>query len=170
MEDSFRDPWRIWYRDHGPALLLYARQVAPSPSLAEDVVQEAFVRTWSHLGDEPGADPRPLLFLNARRAAIDLGRSERSRSARQIAWWHDTDPGPALFERTLEQEERLRDIERGLRELPEAQREVLVLKIWGGLTFDQIARTLAIPANTAASRYRYALEALRDSLAPVHHA
>ena len=39
-----------------------------------------------------------------------------------------------------------------------------MLKIWSGLTFQEIAGTLGIPANTAASRYRYALERLRASM------
>ena len=51
-----------------------------------------------------------------------------------------------------------------LRELPDGPREVLVLKIWGDLTFDQVAEQLDIPPNTAASRYRYALAALRREL------
>jgi RNA polymerase sigma-70 factor (ECF subfamily) len=55
-------------------------------------------------------------------------------------------------------------IQSAMARLPEAQREVLVLKIWGELTFDEIARELDIPLNTAASRYRYALAALRQEL------
>jgi RNA polymerase sigma-70 factor (ECF subfamily) len=46
-------------------------------------------------------------------------------------------------------------------QLPEMYREVITLKMWGGLTFGEIAETLAIPANTAASRYRYGLLELR---------
>jgi len=49
--------------------------------------------------------------------------------------------------------------------LPGEQRETLVLKIWSGLTFAQIAAVLNISANTAASRYRYAIARLRESLA-----
>ena len=45
--------------------------------------------------------------------------------------------------------------------LPAEQREVVVLKIWGDLTFDQIGEQLEISPNTAASRWRYAMEALR---------
>jgi RNA polymerase sigma-70 factor (ECF subfamily) len=56
-------------------------------------------------------------------------------------------------------------IESALARLPEEQRAVLVLKTWGGLTFPQIAAALEIPANTAASRYRYAVEKLRELLA-----
>ena len=55
-------------------------------------------------------------------------------------------------------------LERELRRLPPDQREVLILKFWGGLTFAQVAEALDIPQGTAASRYRLALEALRQPL------
>lgn len=51
-----------------------------------------------------------------------------------------------------------------LRDLPPEQREVVSLKVDGGLTFAEIAGVLDISANTAASRYRYALERLRAAL------
>jgi RNA polymerase sigma-70 factor (ECF subfamily) len=50
--------------------------------------------------------------------------------------------------------------------LPHDQREVLVLKIWNELTFNEIAGALGISQNTAASRYRYALANLKKSLQP----
>ncbi|MGY8716457.1 MAG: RNA polymerase sigma factor, partial [Verrucomicrobiia bacterium] len=53
--------------------------------------------------------------------------------------------------------------------LPSEQREVVVLKVWGGLTFAQIAEQLDLSANTAASRYRYALTKLREALNPVEN-
>jgi RNA polymerase sigma-70 factor (ECF subfamily) len=62
-------------------------------------------------------------------------------------------------------DERRRLIESALGQLPVAQREVLVMKVWGGLTFPQIAAALDVPADTAASRYRYALAKLREQLA-----
>ena len=70
-----------------------------------------------------------------------------------------------LFAGPLEQDERRAAIEAALRELPEDQAEVLVMKIWGGLTFPQIAAALDTAGNTAASRYRYALAKLREQLA-----
>jgi len=60
-------------------------------------------------------------------------------------------------------------LERVLRALPVEQREVLALKIDGGLTFEEIAEALNVKANTAASRYRYALERLRAALARSSH-
>jgi RNA polymerase sigma-70 factor (ECF subfamily) len=50
--------------------------------------------------------------------------------------------------------------------LPHDQREVLVMKIWNELTFAEIATALEISQNTAASRYRYALAALKKTLQP----
>ena len=80
----------------------------------------------------------------------------------------DTDGGreaPApIFETPREGADRREAIETALRELPDEQREVLGLKIWGDLTFDQVAEQLDLPPNTAASRYRYALAALRREL------
>ena len=59
---------------------------------------------------------------------------------------------------------RRTDHRRALAALPTEQREVIVMKIWGGLTFKGIGNVLRISPNTAASRYRYALEALRSHL------
>ena len=55
-----------------------------------------------------------------------------------------------------------------LAELPPEQRAVAHLKLWTGLTFEQIAAALEIPPNTAASRYRYALDKLRARLRPLY--
>src|SRR5262249_37983402 len=60
-------------------------------------------------------------------------------------------------------------VEGALRSLPGEQREVLVLRIWGGLTFAEIATALDQSINTVASRHRYALDALRRQLKPYAH-
>ena len=70
-----------------------------------------------------------------------------------------------MFAGPLEQAERRNAISAALGELPDEQREVVVMKIWGRLSFPQIAEALEISPNTAASRYRYALAKLREQLA-----
>ncbi len=57
-------------------------------------------------------------------------------------------------------------VEDALRALPSEQREVVYLKVYEGLTFREIGERCGVGANTAASRYRYALEALRSVLEP----
>ncbi len=73
--------------------------------------------------------------------------------------------GDSMFEPTGLLAEQRELVQYALAQVSIAQREVLVLKIWQGLTFPQIAEALDIPVNTAASRYRYALTALRRLLA-----
>jgi RNA polymerase sigma-70 factor (ECF subfamily) len=65
------------------------------------------------------------------------------------------------FDTSVEDRERNQLIQDAMSRLPEMYREVVTLKVWGGLTFAEIAETLGIPANTAASRYRYGLIELR---------
>ncbi len=161
--------WKDWIDAHGPRLLLCARQWTRSLADAEDVLQEAFVRYWRHQRELPG-DPQALLVTSIRRAAIDLARREDRRIAREEKAEVECGEGGALFTKLPgEGDERRREIEAALRVLPPEQREVLVLKIWQEFTFDQIGETLGIPPNTAASRYRYALIALRKQLEPLCH-
>jgi RNA polymerase sigma-70 factor (ECF subfamily) len=164
MEDEPKhDSWTNWFQLYGPKLLLCARQWTRSLADAEDVLQEAFIRYWKHQRHLPG-EPMALLVTSVRRAALDLGRRDGRRVARE-EWAAETEGAPvALFERSLEDDDRRLAIEDALRRIPPEQREVLVLKIWGELTFEQIAAELDLPPNTAASRYRYALAALRREL------
>jgi len=99
-----------------------------------------------------------------RRAAWDLARREARRAGREAYAESGRDDFEPCFVPPVEGEERRAAIEGALGRLPEEQREVLVLKIAGDLTFDQIGAQLEVSANTAASRYRYALGALRKEL------
>jgi RNA polymerase sigma-70 factor, ECF subfamily len=167
--NSDHDTWKRWFHEHGPKLLLCARQWTRSLADAEDVVQEAFVRFWRHqrhLGGEPTA----LLLTSVRRAACDLARRETRRATREQRAEGGLEDNDPLFAPSPDGDDRCVAIEAALQRLPAEQREVLALKIWGELTFEQIATQLGIPANTAASRYRYALAALRQELTSTCHA
>ena len=101
----------------------------------------------------------PLVYVTLRRRAVDLARSTDRRAAREEAvieinenYW---------FDDRIEQQETARLIDRAMKRMPKKFREVVMPKIWSELTFAQIAETLDIPLNTAASRYRYGLESLR---------
>ncbi|MBI2813895.1 MAG: sigma-70 family RNA polymerase sigma factor [Opitutae bacterium] len=170
MEATYeRSTWKQWLEAHGPKLLLCARQWTRSFADAEDVVQEAFVRYWRHQRHLPG-DPQALLVTSIRRAALDHARRQARRAAREEKADGGLEERDCAFEpQPGEDAGRRQEIEAALQRLPSVQREVLVLKIWNELTFGQIGATLEIPANTAASRYRYALAALRKELKPAHH-
>jgi RNA polymerase sigma-70 factor, ECF subfamily len=160
------DPWRACYQQLAPRLVLYARQWVGSQADAEDVVQAAFVRFWRH---RPDAEPEhyPLLYTAVRTSALDLLRGNERRVRREADERVEVLRGDTpCFDATVEQREHGEAVETALARLPQEQREVIVLKIWGDLTFAQIAQTLDESINTIASRYRYALEALRRHFQP----
>lgn len=154
------DDWQTWFDRHGAALVLLARQFVGSRADAEDVVQEAFVRFWR--SRERVNDSAPFVFACVRRCALDWQRSRQRQTQREEqAARPEAEP---LFAEAVDNERRAA-IEIALQELPAEQSEVLVMKVWGELTFSQIAEALETSPNTAASRYRYALAKLRETLA-----
>jgi RNA polymerase sigma-70 factor (ECF subfamily) len=154
------DEWSAWLDEHGPALVLLARQWVATRADAEDVVQEAFVRCWRSR-DRVEA-PAAYLFACVRHCALDWQRGHNRRQRREsLVARSEVEP---LFTARIEQEERRLAVEKALARLPKDQAEVLVMKIWGGLTLGQIAGALETSVNTIASRYRYALSKLREQL------
>jgi RNA polymerase sigma-70 factor, ECF subfamily len=155
------DHWAAWLDQHGAALVLLAGQWVGSRADAEDVVQEAFVRFWR--SRQRATDATAYLYACVKHCALDWQRVRNRRYRREEAAARPE--RETWFAGPVEQEERRAVIDVALRSLPDNQREVLVMKIWGGLSFPQIAEALRISANTAASRYRYALAKLREQLA-----
>lgn len=154
------DEWRAWLDAHTAKLLLYARQQTRNAADAEDVLQEALLDSWRKAdGHEP---PLPLVFATIRRRAIDQARSNDRRARREQA-----DEAERWFAPEIEPRDNQRLLEDAVKHLTPIYREVITLKTWGGLTFREIAETIGVPLNTAASRYRYALDELRGLLKEV---
>ncbi len=155
------EDWKTCFAQLAPALLLFARRWTHSQADAEDVVQEAFVRFWRH---QHSLANRGLLYATVRSTALDRLRREQRRSRREAlsAVDHAEHCDP-VFEPEDEGQQLLAA---AVARLPNEQREVVTLKIWNELTFAEIAVALEISQNTAASRYRYALGALKKILQP----
>ena len=161
MEDVDTDEnWKSCFSQLAPGLVLFARQWARSAADAEDIVQEAFVRFWKK---QHSFENRGLLYAMVRSIALDFLRRDSRRAKRESAAMSDADHA---VEPAFEiEDDSQRAVVAALDLLPNEQREVLVMKIWNDLTFAEIANALAISQNTAASRYRYALTALKKNLA-----
>jgi RNA polymerase sigma-70 factor (ECF subfamily) len=144
------------YRLHGAALVLFAVSIVGERASAQDVVHQVFLKLMQHDGLQSATDKKAYLFACVRNAAFN----EQKLQARNIA----LDPDSVWLTsvpRDLAEEANLKH---ALVALPEDQREVIVLHIWGELTFSQIGDVLGLSSNTAASRYRYALAKLRSSM------
>ncbi len=161
MSESKNTDWRTWLDLNGSKLLMFARQQSHRNSDAEDLLQEAFVKSWKVAGEEVTSFLTALVFKNIRRLAIDKVRSYKSRVKREQLYSDDNYSSGTSFQRSLEDSERKMFLQNAVDKLPERQKEVVMLKIWGELTFEQVAETLDAPINTVVSRYRYALDKLK---------
>ena len=160
MENVATDEnWKTCFSKLAPGLMLFARQWTRSAADAEDVVQEAFVKFWRRNHD---VGNRGLLYATVRSVALDLIRRDSRRARREATAVSGVDQS---VQPEFDIEDDLqRALVAALDLLPAEQREVLTLKIWNELTFAEIATALGISQNTAASRYRYALAALKKNL------
>lgn len=141
------------YHDLGPVLLAYARSLIREAASAEDVVHQVFLKLIAGRESLP-AEPRPYLFRAVRNASLNHVRAVGRHAATRGA--------PPVFSAPEHLSALVPDVERALAALPSEQREVVVLRVWGGLTFDEAAGLTGVSPNTAASRYRYGLARLRE--------
>ena len=156
------------FTDHHRAVYAAAYRVLGDPVLAQDVVQDVFLRLWRRPGayNPSRGDLATYLRLMARSRALDLWREsqDRGRAAERLKIVFDSpSTDPADLDHDGEQ------VREAMRQLPESQREALVLAYWGGLTAAQIAQQANVPLGTAKSRLRLGLARMRDEL-PVESA
>lgn len=155
------------YVEHAPRLFAFVLNLVRDEADTRDVLQEVFCR----LARRPGAlagviEVRGFLIRSAHHAAVDLIRRRDSRERRHrgageeiFLFARDGDPDANTFRAALAS---------ALGELPPEQRAVVHLKLWEGLTFEEIAGALELSPNTAASRYRYGVDKLRERLRPLY--
>ena len=158
------------YDKHAQALFAFLLNFTRDEDDTRDVLQEVFVK----LARQPRLlrgvrDERAFLIRLAHNAAIDLMRRRGTRARHHEQFGEETET-VSPFAPTDDPDERTfrTELAGALGELPPDQRAVVHLKLWEGLTFEQIAETLGIPPNTAASRYRYGLDKLRERLRPLY--
>jgi len=156
------------YDEHAQALFAFLLDFTGSDADTRDVLQEVFIRLaregarWPDVRNERG-----FLIRMAHNLAVDLIRRRDARTRNHDLFGNErmpsmeaaADPDESTFQIALET---------ALAELPGDQRAVVHLKAWGGLTFEEIATALDISPNTAASRYRYGIDKLRDRLRPLY--
>ncbi len=157
--------WKDWLNENASRLLAYARQRCESMEEAEDVLQDALIKLWHYQEERDYRPPDiPLAFSVLRYIGLDHGRKKGRQEKRNQKIVQFQSGQDEWLDPTAEDTEDAIILRREVDQLPEKLREVLVLKIWSGLTFAEIADLLKISNNTAASRYRYALQQLQKKL------
>lgn len=149
---------RTLYEEHGHALLAYAISLLRDRSASEDVLQQVFVKL---LQGRVAISGPPLHYVY--RAVRNTALNHRRNHSRETEL---TSNGNWLVS-PLGKEEIGIALQSALGGLPEEQREIVVLRVWGQLTLEEAALALDVSINTAASRYRYALAKLKERLRPL---
>ena len=147
------------FHSHSRSLVRLASLLVDDPETAEDLVQEAFIslyRHWPRVRDPAAA----VGYLRA--ATLNLARTRVRRRRRERLFTPDVPPPAAPADTGALGRDVTDTVLRALALLPRRQREVVVLRIWGQLTFEEAAEVIGVSPNTAASRYRYGLAKLKD--------
>ncbi|MGC2192368.1 MAG: sigma-70 family RNA polymerase sigma factor [Candidatus Dormiibacterota bacterium] len=150
----------VAFLTHQGELMGFARRALGDQSLAEEAVQETFVRA---LRARPGFDPkrgalRSWLFSIERRIIVDLARARTAHPAQQL------DPNSPSAADQIEAAMRSWNVEAALRQLGPEHRLVVLEIYYRGRPSRELARELGVPEGTVRSRLYYALRALRAAL------
>ena len=167
---------------HEKPLWNFLRRFVNDAAAAEDLLQETFMRVVKHREHyRPDTKFSTWLYTIARNLCIDHSRRARHRRALSLDGKgpaRDSDPDRRLHDALADQQagserhamnrELVAKVDRAVAALPDAQREVFVMREVLGLPFAEIAQAVEASEATVKSRMRYALEALREALAVVH--
>jgi RNA polymerase sigma-70 factor (ECF subfamily) len=159
---------RTLYQRYGTLAFSLAVRILGDPGRAEDVVQDAFMRLWTHASsfDASRGSVRTWLLTTVRHRAIDYlrGRAGRERQELELnpelaAQGVGSDPWRDVAE-SLER----KAVQQALASLPPDQRQVVELAYYGGYTQREIAEIVSVPLGTIKGRTRLALEKLSSYL------
>jgi RNA polymerase sigma-70 factor, ECF subfamily len=153
-------------RHHHPGVVNVVYRMCGDVELAEDAAQDAFIQAWLNLSSfRPGTSLRNWLYRIAVNAALDVLRRQPKTPSVDVEFLSMADPlvGP---EAAFLQKERIVIVQQAILSLTEASRAVLILREYGGLSYQEIATTLDIPLGTVMSRLNYARERLKEILVP----
>jgi RNA polymerase sigma-70 factor (ECF subfamily) len=150
-------------RHHAPLLAFLYRMVAGDRHLAEDLVQETFLRLIRQRTYSRGRPFKPWLYAIATNLARDQFRSRPSSANTAIEMLDVEDPRPGPERRALESEAR-RVVMRALGELPHEYRATILLRFFQDLSLNDIAQALDVPLGTVKSRLSVGTRKLRDLL------
>lgn len=154
---------RASYAAHGPELYRFARSALRDPALAEEAVQETFLRAWrvADRFDATIASPRTWLFAIARNVIIDLGKARTARERLRSQLADASTPGSASVGDGIDEALLAWQVEEALRRLTSEHRTAIVEMYYRQRPAAEVAAELGIPAGTLRSRLYYGLRALR---------
>lgn len=155
------------YDRFGEPMYSLALYILKDVHAAEDLIQEIFLSQWNHCTYNPDRGSfKTFLLLLVRSRAIDYLRSRQSKHKvlARLGRDHEADVfTPDLADDAIDQETS-HQVRTALQELPDTQRQALMLAYFQGLTQVEIATQMNVPVGTVKSWFRLGFEKLRRSL------
>ncbi len=154
------------YRRHGGAVFALARRLLVDRSLAEEIVQEVFLRLWNQPErfDPERGSLRSYLLAQCHGRSVDSLRSETARRNREDRDAQRTAEAGYDLEREVVDMVVADNVRDALEALPAGEREAITLAYFGGHTYREVATMLSEPEGTVKSRIRSGLKRLRQEL------
>jgi RNA polymerase sigma-70 factor, ECF subfamily len=154
------------YRRHAGAVFALARRLLNDPTLAEEIVQEVFLRIWNspERFDPARGTLRSYLLAQCHGRSVDLLRSETSRRRREDRDAHRAAESGYDLEHEVVDLTVAERVKEALVTLPAGEREAIALAYFGGHTYREVADILDQPEGTVKSRIRSGLKRLRTEL------
>jgi RNA polymerase sigma-70 factor, ECF subfamily len=157
------------YRRHAGAIFALSKRLLVDTALAEEVVQEVFLRIWNQPEkfDPERGSLRSYLLAQCHGRSVDLLRSESSRRRREERDALRTAEKGYDLEHEVVDLTVAERVKEALHELPEVERAAITLAYFGGHTYREVADMLDQPEGTVKSRIRAGLKRLRSDLVGV---
>lgn len=155
------------YRRHGPAVFGLAQRVIGEATMAEEVLQDVFVRLWRQPDrfDPTRGELRAFLLREARSRAIDRVRANEARMRREDRSGRSDADGPIDdIEREVWELIRSEKVREAMAALLPAEQQAIAMAYFDGHTYREVARLLGEPEGTIKSRIRLGMRKLADAL------
>jgi RNA polymerase sigma factor (sigma-70 family) len=161
------------YQRYGRAAYSLARRILTEETLAQDVVQEVFLSLWRDAGrfDAGRGTVATYLLSMTHHRAVDAVRREEN-----LRRWRTSDAGleleadpKARVEDEVEASERRAEVRAALKDLPDAQREALLLAYFGGYTQREVAALVGVPLGTVKTRMAAGMRKMKEALRDAGH-
>jgi RNA polymerase sigma-70 factor, ECF subfamily len=157
------------YRRHAGAVFGLARRLLADRTLAEEVVQEVFLRLWNspERFDPERGSLRSYLLAQCHGRAVDLLRAEGARRAREERDARRTAEAGYDLEHEVWDMAAAERVRTALDAIPDSERQAIMLAYFGGHSYREVAELLGQPEGTVKSRIRVGLKRLKGELAAV---
>lgn len=159
--------FRRLYEAHRAAVHAYFTGRTGDPASAADLMQDAFLRVWQHIGevaDLPDDRQRAWIFTVARNLSVDAHRHRLTQAGTEQALAREPPAPPPHASAAVIAAERVAVVGEAIRRLPEQQRVTLTMAAAGEMTSAEIATALSVPAGTVRYRLSLARRALAEAL------